>query len=405
MAGGKGKCPKCGTILRIPAAASSEAEAPARPAAPKPRPSQSAIQEEKALKTRQRAAEEARADDEGEPAEEEESAPVARKKKKRKKSRALLFGLIGGGCFGLLLLCSGIGGLAWWYFFTGGIDDDLKFMPANCQVVASIRFDQLLQSDVFKELRRDIPQIDQGMKASLNQDSGIATEDIEQMLFGVGANDQDVIVVIHTKKAVESRDIVSKIKGATYTEAKVGKYSVQEPQNALQPAICVVDKKRVVVGKKESLRAVLQRDKKPEFSKNLQEAIKATDFSKTVAFAMDAKAGRSNPAGGLGMLGANKDVFGALEKTNGIAAQFKIGSDVRWEMTLLCQDAASAKDVKKLIDGFLVMGKNNKDMPQEVRDLMELNLKVDGNKVTGGNTFKVSPLIKTFKQQQQKKMF
>lgn len=48
------------------------------------------------------------------------------------------------------------------------------------------------------------------------------------------------------------------------------------------------------------------------------------------------------------------------------------------------------------------MGRNAKLVPKEVSDLMELNLKTDGNTVTGNNTFKVGPLIKLYKQQMQK---
>jgi hypothetical protein len=401
-AGSKGKCPTCGTVLLIPAAKARAEEAPAPPAVRKKRSSDPAIIEEKALPSRPRAAPEPE-EDEPDPDEEVEERPrERRKKKKRKKSPLLLYGLLGGGCAFLLILAGGIGALAWWFFFSTGLDDDLKFMPNNCQVVASIRMDQLLASQVFQELRREIPQIDQGMKAGLNDESGIPTEDIEQIVIGANPNSQDLITVVHTKKAVEARDLRSRIKNSNYTETKIGKYVVHESQNVLHPTFCVVDKKRVVVGKKEVLQAVLQRDKKPEFSKNLQDALKQTDFTKTIAVAADTQVVHALPGGGVPMPGAPNDVLGALGKTKAFSVQCKISSEVRLEMTLFCQDAAAANDVKKLIDGFLVMGRNNKALPKEVSDLLEWNLKVDGTKVSGGNSFKVGPLIQLAKQQKGK---
>ncbi|HTU91537.1 MAG TPA: hypothetical protein VMF69_15750, partial [Gemmataceae bacterium] len=215
---------------------------------------------------------------------------------------------------------------------------------------------------------------------------------------GTGANDS--IFVLHTKKAIDAAQLRSQNPNVTYSERKVGKYLLQEPQNASTEAFCVLDKKRLVIGEKKALEAVLMRDKNPEFTNNLQEAIKQLDFSKTIAFAADAQSGRSAIGGGLGRFGPQNNIFGTLGKTRAIVAQAKIDADVRVTITLICEDAASANDVKKMIDGFAVMVRNSKSSPKEINDLLEWNLKVDDNKVTGSNTFKVGPLIKAFKQQQ-----
>jgi phage FluMu protein Com len=400
LAGSKGKCPKCGAILAIPGANNAAPQAPAR----KTRPPQPAIVEEKAVRMRPRA--EAANDDDSDA--KEGAIPHsrnARKKKKRKASPVLLFGLLGGGCVFLLLMCSGVGGLAWWYFFSGGLDDDLKFMPNNAQMVASIRLDQLMKSGVFQELKREVPDVSKAMsEADKSKELGLGVDDIDQIVVGGGTGTKEFIAVIHTKKAVTAADLRSKDSKIKYTESKVGKYVLMEPQTPFSPAFCVVDKNRVLVGDKEAMRTVLSRDKKPEFSKNLQAAIKEVDFSKTIVFAMDTQSAASTIGGaaGLGFFGGKNDMLSAFEKTNAVAMQAKIASDVRIDVTLVCKDAASANDIKKLIDGFLVMGRGNKTTPKEINDLMELHLKVDGNKVTGYNTFKVGPLIKAYKEQKGK---
>lgn len=398
MAGRQGKCPRCGEVLKIPAAAASAAalNAPTQMASSSARQTKATITNEQVPAAQRRTA--AARDDEDDARDEADDRPRGgRKNKKRKKSSLLLFGLLGGGCFGLFLVCSGFGVFGWWYFFSGGIGDELKFMPSNCQMVFSIRAEQLMKSEVYKELEREMPDVNKE-KANFSKEVGLSAEDVEQAVIGVGSNSKDVVIVVRTKKAVEARDLRSRIKNSKHTETKVGKYLMQESPNDSQPSFAVVDKKLVVFGDKEPVRAVLQRDKKPEFSKNLQMAMKQVDFSKTIAFAADVQSSRSKAGEAFGMFGPNKDVLRSLEKTNAVAVQVKVGSDVRLDLTLFCQDAASANDVKKLIDGFLVMGRNQQGIPKEVADLLELNLKTDGNKVIGNNTFKVGPLIKLAKQ-------
>jgi hypothetical protein len=412
MAGNKGKCPKCGSILRVPGAREEEPEEPARPAPRKARAPQRAIIEEKALRKRPPAAETVD-DDDGEAP--EEAVPRTRKgrkkkTKKRKKSSLLLVGLLSGG-FALLLACAGLGGLVWWYFFAAG--DDLIYMPNNCEMVASVRVDQLLQSQSLQELRREIPDFDKGFQMGLDKGGGISTMDIDHFVIGIGSNSKSTVSVVHTKKTVEASDIRSKIPNANYTETKIGKYVLHDPQNSSSPAFCILDKKRLVIGDKEAVREVLQRNKKPEFSKNMQDALKQVDFSKTIALASDLQSASSKVGGGLPMLGANNKMGDALKKVNSVVVHATVSSEVRYEVTLLCQDAAAANDIKTQIESALndfkkwletlqAMQGNKQGMPKEVNDLLQLNLKVNGNKVTGGNSFKVSGLIQMYKQQKGK---
>lgn len=415
MAGRKGKCPKCGAVLVLPAAPDEEPEEPARPATRKGRPSEPAIIEEKAVPKRRPPADPASEDDETA----EQAVPPARdvrkkKKKAKKKSSLLLYGLIGG-CFGLALLCSGGGVLIWWYFFSSRAADDLTYMPSACQMIVSIRVDQLLDSQAVQELRREIPDIDKGFKGDFDQGIGVASGDIEQMIIGSGPVPNTTICVIHTKKPVEARDLRAKILNETYTEKKVGNYVLHEPQNtAMHPAFCVVDKKRVLIGDKGSLWEVLQRDKKQDFPKNLQDALKQVDFAKTIAFASDASRNRPVQMGpGFPFMGGKNHLANLEKKINGFALQATVGSDVHYDLALLCPDAAAAGEVKtriegflgdiqKLINGFLALQGGNQAMQKEISDLLQLNLKAEGSKVTGGNTVKVGALIKLYKQQKGK---
>ncbi len=359
-------------------------------------------EEEATPPPRQRARKSAEDEDDAEEAEEVRKRSKKRgKKKDKKRSPLLLYGLLGG--FGLLLFCSAAGVVAWWLLTSRGVTDELKFMPDNCQMLAAIQMDELLQSGAFKELRREIPEIEQALTQDKNNELGLGMDDIEKIVFGNSSvNANEMITVVRTKKPVSAQDMRTNRKGTTYTEVKVGKYLLHEPADANSPAFCVPDKKVVIVGRTEALRTILQRDKKPVFPEGLQMAMKQADFSKTIAFALDLKAGQSKPGapGAMPMMGPNPMFQNGLDKADGLAIQAKIGSEVRLDVTVLCRDSKSAEDLHKQIDTALGLLKNLPNLSKENADLLDAkNFKVAGANVQYSGSFKVSPLIQAYKMQ------
>src|SRR5205085_3553362 len=140
MAGRRGKCPKCATVNRIPGEGGQVQTAPS-PARPAPAPDAAAEGEEAG------------------------GAPEPRPPKAARKrgNRTLLF--VGLGCGALLLVCMGLGGTGgflWWYL-SSPLGDELTYMPANAEVIASVRLDQLLASDAYKQVENEVPQLKQAV--------------------------------------------------------------------------------------------------------------------------------------------------------------------------------------------------------------------------------------------------
>jgi hypothetical protein len=417
MAGRKGKCPRCGTVNTIPPAGQIQAEAPSpRPAARKSRGADPEVlepdemveedEEEATPLARKRASNVAKdEEDDAEEAREVRKRSKKRgKKKDKKRSPLLLYGLLGG--FALLLFCSAAGVVGWWLFAPRSVIDELKFMPDHCQVLATIHMDELLQSGAFKELRREIPEIEQALTQDKNKEMGLAAEDVEKMVIGGSTmNPDETITVVRTKKPVYAPDLRTGMKRTTYTETKIGKYLLQEPADSSSPAFCVPDKKVVIVGKTEALRAVLKRDKKPVFSEGLLAAMKQVDFSKTIAFAMDARTGQSKPGAppAAPFLGANPLLAQGFDKADGLAVQSQFGSDVRVDITILCRESKNAEDLHKLIGLSLVGLRKMEGIPREITTLLDpSNFKVTGNNLLYSTTFKVGPLIQAYKNQKGK---
>lgn len=252
FAGKKVKCPKCAAVNIVP---SGEEEA---------------IQQ--APKTMKKGKAEV---DEG-PEETDEGGKGKKGKKKAKKGKMGL--LIGGGlalvAVGLFTcLCIVIPGGIYFFFpqwipsFLGGQPSELRYLPTGTTHISYERVDQSRNSKLAKDMEAAVPSA-RKMESELHEKMyGIPTSDIDCILQGGTGGDQ--VSVVTTKSSVKSADLLSKIKGDSkqeYEEEKVGSYTIEKPKGGFgKLAFCVVGSKTVVYSDPKTLKAVLERDKMPEF--------------------------------------------------------------------------------------------------------------------------------------------
>jgi hypothetical protein len=385
MAGRRGKCPKCGTVNQLPAAggqlqtapaAPKPKSAPARPPKPAPEPDV--------------------AEDEGEA--EDQPAARPRKGKKKRRSRTMLF--VGLGCGGaLLLLCMGVGaGVGVWWYMSSPISEELTYMPSNCEVLASIRLDQLLDSKAYKQVEQEVPMLKEAAAAGeAEKGIGLQLSNVERIVVGghLGAGDQPVVAV-RTKQPVKAEDMLAKIKGKSFTNKKVGSYTMYEEGGA---GFCVVSKKLVLFGPSGGLQSVLARNKKPNFSAGLSAAMKEADFSRTIVIAAAApKQGGGKPAGNFGGLPiSGAALFAGDDDVDGVVLQAKVTADVSLTLMLLCRDPATATVAKRKLDEGLTKAKSMPNVPPELRNALDVKSSASGRKVTLTTDIKVAPMIKAVK--------
>jgi hypothetical protein len=386
-AGRRGRCPKCSTINLIPGAGGqvqatppAAKSAPTRAAKPAPAPD---------------------VPDEGEEAGAAEARP--RRKAKKKGNRVLLF--VGLGCgAALLLTCLGVGaGVGIWWYTSSPIGDELTYMPGNCEILASIRVDQLLASDAYKQVEKEVPQLKDAIAGgAAEKEMGLTLSNIERVVVGgaLGNRDQPV-VVIRTKSAVKAEDMVGKIKGKTFTGTKVGSYTLYETSGATGDAFCVPKKNLILYGSSASLRLVLKRDKKPDFPAGLSAAMKEADFSKTIAVAiapLQTSGAAAPPLGGRGGFPMGPAMpFGQTKDLEGMVVQAKVATDISLAVIMVCKDAATAADAKKKLDEALPQLKSNPMLPADLKGALDFKASVSGKKLTLSSEIKVAPLIKAVK--------
>jgi len=344
-------------------------------------------------------------DDEVDDEIDDDDRPRRRKRRKKKSSSkmalwvslasagALLF--LGGGYF-VLAFAIGI-----WPF--GGPGEAMKFMPDDCKVLISVKWDDIEKSQVFQDLRKSNPDIEKKFGGDAEKAFELfKKKGVDTVLIGLSGNAASLMggggspkgcVVVTFKESISGKECLDAHKdGGSYKENKVGSYTVYEGPT---DSFSVVSSKMVVFGDKDVLSSVLKRDKKLDVSERLKAAIDKVNFSKGVAIAADVKdltpAGSKGPGGAPG---GGKDPMAGFQKAGeeveGMAMQVTVGSDIGIECTLMCKSAKGAEDIKKTAEGLSAMlGFLGGAVPKEAKEILDsLKVNVAGTTVTATLTIK-----------------
>jgi hypothetical protein len=285
---------------------------------------------------------------------------------------------------------------------------------------------------------------------------------------GPNAAPPNLIIVLRATVPLSAEKVQSGAKkqdpNLTFTETKVGRFTVYEGKssNKSGPAasqafsFALVDSKRMVAGPSAVLRSVLDRDKAPKFSDNMQAALKQMDSKATIAFAADAKdiaskaaapggpggpmpggpggpgrpggpggpgpggpGGRPGPGGPGGpggpMPGGPGGGDQTFNKVNAVVGSINVGADVDVTMTAICQDDKAATEFRDTIQKNLDEGKKSldqslkdlsglmgKDLPpggaDVIKDLINIQVTASGPNLTFSKTIKVAPIIQVSKE-------
>ena len=249
----------------------------------------------------------------------EHSRPAAKLSPRAKLlagKRTLVLG-VGGGTAVVLLLA-----LTFWMFSgpggvskngggvsaaATGVSGPMRYLPNDCLLVATANIDELMSSSLYQQMKKDLPSLEDGER-NLEQEIGIAPSNISRITLAVGgkanSNDAVVVLAIGLKTAISAADVKSKNKvqpyqkDVKYEETQVGSVTLFEETYRLAgkagrehgTAFCMPESTLIVeCSKLDVLKKVVERGKPPDFSEAMQNAMSETDFSKTLAFAVNVK--------------------------------------------------------------------------------------------------------------------
>src|SRR5262249_50987477 len=219
------------------------------------------------------------------------------------------------------------------------------YVPDNANVMAVVRMDQLITSEGFKKLRKEIPELDKEFDSGFRKEFGFDVTNVERLMRAAAVKNDPPVGVFHLKKGVEAKDVLKarEERRGKYKEEKVGAATLYVPEQEGDEAFTLPHDKTILFGPAKTLRAVLQRNKKAVVSDALTAALKEADPAATVSVVMNVKAALEAdmppPIPGVDF---DKIKAGAT----GAALTVKVGTDVTLRAAAVCKDEKAAGEVK-----------------------------------------------------------
>jgi len=276
-----------------------------------------------------------------------------------------VLGLIG---LGLALMMGG-----------GGAPDAMRYMPGDSMAVGVVNVSQLLDSSVYRKIVEQNPQAKEFV-GRFSERSGVPLEDIRRFTFGGNPDSPDPVAVMELNKAVDVDDSLDKqARGRRIEKEQVGDATIHlvgRDAYYFPP-----DRQTMVVGPSEVVRGVLNPDRTGGLPPKLEELVGELDFSQTVAVAFVV------PSGVAGLPGDVPIDPSMIEQVESVTLHVDVGSDVEVEATLYCKDSETASNLKDMADGLLAMFKQNPNMPDEAREVLDsLSISVSGSRIRASVT-------------------
>ncbi|HUT09730.1 MAG TPA: hypothetical protein VMY42_04480 [Thermoguttaceae bacterium] len=310
--------------------------------------------------------------------------------------------LAAGGLVAALMLTSG-----------GGISKAMRYLPDGSQGIMSVNISAFLDSEVFRRLKSKVPDIAE-LEKSLVEQADLTFSDFSRLTMGGTTSEQgapEFVAVLEFGKPVDFKSLLGDLPPdfAKGTYSGVTVYEVPIPMPVEIPGFglgfCYPDDRTVLIGASETLKAVLKRGGEAKLSSRLQKYVDELDFSQVLVGA----AVNSGEAADLSQFTEEmpEEALGfvkMLETVDVLTFHADVDADIRFAAKGVCKTAENAEDIKKMIDGLLVMGKQFLDeMPPDeremVRELLEsIKITQSGNEVNVQVTISEKLIDRAFDQ-------
>jgi hypothetical protein len=251
--------------------------------------------------------------------------------------------------------------------FTSGFvraeDEPTELMPDNSDVVAVIQVGRILKSPALAKVQAEFPAADAKLDEPLGPNTKLTPRQIKSVFIAGNSEKQAFVAVFTMTEDVEESDFKQDEES---TKETIGDYELVTSKNG--NARCLVDDKVIAMGPVETMRAVLKRDDDAEISEELEEAWDDVDDTKPVYVvatleALMKKAGAGLPPG----FPLTPDT---LAKVEAGVLTVEPGEEISAALELWCADAATAQQVKQVVDLVVQSQAANPQTPPPVQSAL-----------------------------------
>ncbi len=230
------------------------------------------------------------------------------------------------------------------------LDDTYNYLPADTNLVFTVRMDQLLANAGFKKLRKEVPEIDKNFESGFRSEFGLEVGNVEQMTVGGPVKGQPT-ALFRLMKPVKVESLLKAASQArfpgekdhTFKEEKVGTFTMYVPDQEYRSAFCLQNNKTLLSGRVKELKPVLERTKKPELSPGLHAALRSADTRATILMAFDPKSmlqGETMP------MVPGVDWNKGLDAVRGGRLTIELGENVVVRAVGVCKDDRAASETR-----------------------------------------------------------
>jgi hypothetical protein len=237
--------------------------------------------------------------------------------------------------------------------------DDLRFLPADTQIVLFLRVDDLLANRENVELPRELrplARLEEEAEKAVRAEVGTSLANLESLLVG-GSVKGDPLEVVRFREPVKVSDILAARrqprdkgdKATAYKEDRVGTFTIYAPDRQDVDAFCAFEPKGVLLARPMVLGAVLGRGKRPQFGADMEAALELVDFKRTFAGAFDVRACRAGNGGKFHVVPwlRSLDLDNLLKGANSAAFSIQLGKEFDLRLSMRFEDAASARTARE----------------------------------------------------------
>jgi len=297
--------------------------------------------------------------------EEEAEDPQPKKKKKKKRAGSRAGWIIGlGVVVGVLLLIGGIFLLVshfnWRPLGLGGdgVIAEMTYYPDDTGYIYSARNSEYRDFGLGQ-----IPATGQG-----GGDKGWNVGEAERVTFAARSDFKEAVIITTYKKAIKIEDVKAARKGSgnnEIIEETVGSYKIYIQKGTgfggkegTQAAFCVPESRVLLSGDAATLRTILKRNKKPELSSNMQKALAETDFNCT-----EVEVRTTKIFGTVSITGKDLSEQEGMVTTKDFSA-----TTIKHKMIVFYKDEVSAEKAKKEHEDLVKTTPGTSAMAEEVRN-------------------------------------
>ncbi|GIW82888.1 MAG: hypothetical protein KatS3mg105_4695 [Gemmatales bacterium] len=391
MAGKKGKCPRCNTVFRIPSKSTKKKRT---------LPAVDMAQEEDTFGFASGGA--AVEDFLEATAEEGAGRPGGRSSQPAKGPSRIMLGM-------LFLLLVGGGAAAFFlrdrFLVPPYFEADFKYLPDNCQVVATLNVVNIVNSDSYEEItaRPEVRQL--GLEEQFSKLAGLKLDDIHRITIGASlAGEKPIFVfILRTLRPIthdDAKKIMSMQQGQSFASKKYDGFTIYEGDKT---SFYVSGEKTIVAADdSQTLLAILTRQQTPKLSLNIRSALRRMNVDRSaLAIVVDATAVTAGTRT-IPLVPAVPSLPTNVDNMRAFALQLNMTDTIDLKVFAIADNEKTAQAVKNAIDKVRSVSGNvanaSADLPEELKSMVNsIRTSRQGETVTivmGTSVAKIANLVK-----------